>query len=109
MKFKISIFCLFLFVFAACSKNDKHTGTDKQKQAIHIQKALFTDPVKVKAVSSSTIIMDELIKYFDHAPAGSKVHFSIFGFSYPPLIDAIKRAQQRGVEINAMIDYSREE
>lgn len=109
MKFKISIFCLFLFVFTACGKKEKHDGPDTKKQEIYIQKALFTDPAKVKTISSSTVIMDELINYFDHSPAGSKIHFSIFGFSYQPLIDAIKRAQQRGVEINAMIDYSREE
>lgn len=108
MKSKLYLLGFLFFIAASCGKKTGH-GDPVVKKAVHIQKALFTDPAKVKTVSSSTVIMDELIKYFDHAPAGSKIHFSIFGFSYQPLIDAIKRAQQRGVEINAMIDYSREE
>ena len=109
------IFFLFL-IFGACSKSKEKAIVAKpvpeqpiEIREISFRKAVFTDPLKIKTVSSSTEIMDELIYCLDKAPKGSTVHLSIFLFNYDPLINAVKRAYLRGVIINAMIDYSREE
>lgn len=66
------------------------------------------DPVKVRERKSDTHIMDELIHYLDNTPEGAKVHVNIYLFNYQPLLNAVRKAEDRGVEIHALVDFSRD-
>lgn len=76
---------------------------------ININQAILLDPIKIVNNRSDFAIMDSLIRYFDYAPKNSEVYLSIFLFDYKPLVDAVKKAQDRGVELHLILDYSRSE
>lgn len=111
---KWTAFILFVVCFCfACKKSDKLGKEDVIDQVITpvtINKVLFTDPAKVKLrKENSTEIFDQLVKYFDAAAKGSTVYVNIYLFDYAPILDAIIRTHQRGVNVKVMVDQSRDE
>lgn len=119
MKIRYLLYSFLFILLASCGKQEKETpipgnGTDttaagEQKPEIQIEEALFLNPVKVRARISDTRIMDTLIHFLDCTPKGASVHINIYLFSYEPLLKAVKKAYQRGVVMNVMIDNSRSE
>lgn len=99
-----------LTLFIACSSDDhkKEEESNGNSEQLTIKRAIFTDPLKINNKESDTNIMASLIDYIDHTPENEVIHISIYLFSYQPLLNALKKANDRGVEIHALIDYSRE-
>jgi phosphatidylserine/phosphatidylglycerophosphate/cardiolipin synthase-like enzyme len=107
------VYCFVgLFIIASCKKNPNESS-NKLAQVIPLQApvpdAFFTDLSKVGNGLASPVIMDRLIAMLDAAPQGSSVSLCIFGFDHAGVIDALKRANDRGVILRLMIDMSREE
>lgn len=115
-KFEWLLAIILLTSVLSCGKKDN--GLDDSENVdmeqpdqldpgpLFIEKALFNDPAKVKARRKSTVIMDELIYYLDHTPGDADVYISIFKFYYAPLVNAVKAAAERGVNIKVQIDSS---
>lgn len=103
------LYCLAIFVFISCSSNDDAIDDDNSgnKEEITINKSIFIDPLKARDKKSDTKIINTLIDYLDNTPEGATVHISIYLFDYQPLLNAIRKAQDRGVEIQALVDQSR--
>lgn len=103
---------LFLFSFAACSKDntDDNGGDDRGNQyptmEVTIHQSLFMNLHDVRERNSDTRMMDSLIHYVDHVPKGESFHMSIYLFDYRPLVSAVVRAINRGVVANLLIDNS---
>ncbi|WP_266202345.1 phospholipase D-like domain-containing protein [Pontibacter kalidii] len=53
--------------------------------------------------------MDRLIALIDAGQKGSSIHISIYLFDYAELVDALDRADARGVKLHLILDLSREE
>ncbi|MBC5775540.1 hypothetical protein H8S95_15790 [Pontibacter sp. KCTC 32443] len=71
--------------------------------------AIFTDVNKIKQGSTSLTILDNLISLINATPENATIHLSIFLLDYPPLIQAIKAANERGVKLYVAMDMGREE
>lgn len=117
MKSRFLFYALFVFLFAACGK-DKAAGEGNgggdttilpPKQEIRISQSIFLDPVRINNKESDTRIMDTLVQYLKHTPKGADVHLNIFLFSYTPLLNAVKDAYNRGVNVYLAIDNGRDE
>lgn len=76
---------------------------------VDIHRVIFTDPAFVGSKSSDPQILEYIIDFLGYAPKGSKIHISIYLFSYKQLIEAIEEAYSRGVEVNLLIDNGRGE
>lgn len=81
------------------------TGTGN-KQGISIEKALFTNPRTIQSGGSDPDIINKLISYLNYTPKGARVYINIYLFNDEPLVNAVKRAYNRGVEMHVLIDYS---
>lgn len=112
MKKIVYCFVGLFFIIASCKKNPDDSA-NKLAQVIPLQSpvpdAFFTDLSKVGNGLASPVIMDRLIAMLDAAPQGSSVSLCIFEFDHAGVIDALKRANDRGVILRLMIDMSREE
>ena len=112
MKKIVYCFVGLFFIIASCKKNPDDSA-NKLAQVIPLQSpvpdAFFTDLSKVGNGLASPVIMDRLIAMLDAAPQGSSVSLCIFEFDHAGVIDALKRASDRGVILGLMIDMSREE
>lgn len=121
---KILYFLVTSLVFTSCVKEtlptkkdivlpstirDKGEDNNNQDKIISYNKAVFTDPAKIKAVQYSYQIMNELIFLLNNSPEGSTVYINIYLIDYNPLIVAISNAHRRGVNINMIVDRSRED
>ncbi|MGV3502099.1 MAG: phospholipase D-like domain-containing protein [Adhaeribacter sp.] len=71
--------------------------------------ALFTDPVKIGQGQASPVIMDQLVALIDATPERATIHLAIYLFSYQPVVEALKRANKREVQLNLLVDMSRED
>lgn len=112
MKKIVYCFVGLFFIIASCKKNPDDSA-NKLAQVIPLQSpvpdAFFTDLSKVGNGLASPVIMDRLIAMLDAAPQGSSVSLCIFEFDHAGVIDALRRANDRGVILRLMIDMSREE
>jgi hypothetical protein len=113
---KLLFFVLIVFYsgFYSCSSNKKRVEIVQEREEVLPLRSdelespyvLFTDPQKISVGSNSTIIMDRLVNFINAAPEGSTVHMSIFLFEYRPVINALKNAHSRNVDLHIMADAS---
>src|SRR5690625_852880 len=117
MKLKyLTLSLLFLITFA-CGENKKelsdndHSDTVQTRapnpNPVDIEYAIFTDPALTASKTSDTRIMDSLIQYLNYTPKGADVYISIYLFYYKPVVNAIKTASGKGVNVHVLIDESR--
>ncbi|MFB9863609.1 phospholipase D-like domain-containing protein [Rufibacter immobilis] len=111
----VSIFFLF-FILSACSKDEDPVKIDPPTKkdltttyTAPVNDLLFTNIDKVGGGAASPIIMDRLVSMINAAPQNSSLHLCIFGFTHAGVIQALKKASDRGVNLHLMIDMSREE
>src|SRR5699024_12341459 len=52
-------------------------------------------------------IMDSLIQDLNYTPKGADVYISIYLFYYKPVVNAVKTASGKGVNVHVLIDESR--
>ena len=74
---------------------------------ISFPEAVFTDVATIAKGGSSPTIMNKLIALVDNTPAGQSIHMSIYMITYQPLVDALKNAETRGVNLHIIVDMSR--
>ena len=74
---------------------------------ISFPEVLFTDMQTIAKGGSSNTIMNRLIALVDNTPAGQSIHISIYMINYQPLMDALKNAEARGVNLHIIVDMSR--
>jgi len=113
---KLLFFVLIAFYsgFYSCSSNDERVEIVQEREEVlplrteelESPYVLFTDPKKISVGSNSTIIMDRLVNFINAAPEGSTVHMSIFLFEYRPVVNALKNAHSRNVDLHIMADAS---
>lgn len=115
MKMRYLILGLALLAAGACSKKDPSSpdsgngGQTVNTNPVMVERSIFTDPALIHTKSSSTIIMDSLVKYLNYTPKGAEVYINVFLFSYPPVVNAVKAAYVRGVRMKVIIDSSRDD
>jgi phosphatidylserine/phosphatidylglycerophosphate/cardiolipin synthase-like enzyme len=110
--FKINPLLFFLLLIAgACQDKTEAPAKELQGTAIHapFPDAVFTDPLAVASNQASPIIMDRLVALIDATPQKATIHMSIYLFDYPAIVEALKRADKRGVGLYLMIDRSRQD
>ena len=105
-----------LFFVTACSDSEDSPVTPQPEVETEVvplkallPEAVFTDPAKVAAATNSTEILDRLIALIDASPERSSIHIAIYLFDYADLVDALDRADARGVKLHLMLDLSRED
>ena len=59
-------------------------------------------------VLTEAAIRDALLRMVDSAQPGDKLDLEVFYFSHRPLIEALIRAQQRGVQLRVLMDANRD-
>ncbi|MNK50595.1 hypothetical protein D3C87_694740 [compost metagenome] len=74
---------------------------------ISFPEVAFTDVQSIAKGSSSSVIMNRLIALVDNTPAGESIYISIYMINYQPLMDALKNAETRGVNLHIIVDMSR--
>lgn len=114
MRLKYVVFSCMVLMAAACSKKQgaaPDSGNDgpPNTSPVSVHECVFTDPTLISTKSSSTIIMDSLVKYLNYTPKGAVVHINVFLFSYPPVVSAVRAAYVRGVQLKVIIDSSRDD
>lgn len=72
-----------------------------------ITETYFTDQKAVAKSEASEVIMDKLISYINNTPAGENIHVSIYMISHQGVMDALKAAEKRGVNLHIIVDMSR--
>ncbi|SOD13818.1 phospholipase D-like domain-containing protein [Pedobacter xixiisoli] len=83
-------------------------GTKGSAQVnISFPEVAFTDVKSIAKGSSSSVIMNRLIALVDNTPAGESIYISIYMINYQPLMDALKNAETRGVNLHIIVDMSR--
>lgn len=113
---RLLFFYAFILLIAACgsAKDDPETPQPEEPAAAKpvtasFPEVLFTDPDQLARGASSTQILDRLIALIDASPKGATVHLSIYLFDYAQLVEALDRADARGVKLHLMLDLSRDE
>lgn len=115
--------CISILLITSCAKDLKtivepevpdteEPEKEKPKEPkplIQLHQALFTAPEDIFAGKHSYTIINELVKYLDAAIKGSSVKANIYLLDSNPIIQAFLRAHSRGVNIEVMIDNSRED
>lgn len=104
---RLSLIVLFC---GACSSNDDTHDThdaDGAEEELNLNQALFLDPLKIRDKKSDTKIMDSIVHYLDNTPKGAEVRVSIYHLSYQPMLQALKKASERGVEVHVLVDHNR--
>ncbi|QEK52289.1 T9SS type A sorting domain-containing protein [Pedobacter aquae] len=79
----------------------------KAQVNITFPEVLFTDASLIAREGTSTVILDRLIALIDNTPAGENIRISIYLINYQPVMDALKNAETRGVNIKMLVDMSR--
>ncbi|WP_304064097.1 phospholipase D-like domain-containing protein [Pedobacter glucosidilyticus] len=79
----------------------------KAQVNITFPEVLFTNASTIAREGTSTVILDRLISLVDNTPAGEQIRISIYLINYQPLMDALKNAETRGVNIKILVDMSR--
>ena len=116
-------FCISILLITSCTKGPKSVeepevpdteepGKEKPEESkplIQLHQALFTAPDDILAGKHSYTIINELVKYLDAAPKGSSVKANIYLLDSNPIIQAFLSANSRGVNIEVMVDNSRED
>ncbi|WP_041536918.1 phospholipase D-like domain-containing protein [Pseudopedobacter saltans] len=72
-----------------------------------IQQAYFTDQKKIAKGEASEVIINKLIYNINQTPAGEDIHMSIYMISHQGVLNALKVAEQRGVNLHMIVDMSR--
>jgi len=104
------LFLVLISLFISCSSSDDNNSEKPEvpEKEINFTRALFTDPVKTRNSQSDTKLMDQLIDLVKNTPESEKIYLNIYLLDYQPLLNEIRKAYDRGVEIHAVIDNSRE-
>ena len=95
-------------VSAPDSKDTSGVVEDQPDNALGIPGAYFSDASKVRRLASATEIMDKLIACIDATPKGAVIHVNVYEFDYTPVMLALQRAYERGVQLQLMVDSSNE-
>lgn len=90
----------------ATPKTETNPPLEKEK-AITIPGAYFNDPIEIKNNGVSYKIIDNLISCINATPKEGIIHMNVYEFEYSPVAEALKKAAQRGVHLNIMIDSSK--
>ncbi|MGV3640931.1 MAG: phospholipase D-like domain-containing protein [Adhaeribacter sp.] len=109
---KFLLFLLLLASLAGCQKSQPAPAapvSTVKPITLALPAAVFTDPVKVGQGLASPVIMDQLVALIDATPEKASIHLAIYIFSYPAVVEALKRANKREVQLNLMLDLSRED
>lgn len=101
---KVYFAFLLLVLFSSCKKSIQ--DIENTKVQLNFPAAYFTDLSLVGKGNASLVIMDKLIEMIDATPKDADINLAIFGFSHKGVIDALKRASNRGVKLHLLIDYS---
>lgn len=106
-KINYVLFSLFL-LFAGCSKsgNKNDNGAGTTSVSLSLPGVYFTELAKVSSGQASPVIMDKLTSMINATPAGATIYLSIYGFDHSGVIQALKKASDRGVVLHIMIDMS---
>ncbi|WMI68152.1 phosphatidylserine/phosphatidylglycerophosphate/cardiolipin synthase family protein [Mangrovimonas sp. YM274] len=103
---------LVVFVLTSCSKDEQEVNHFEVETEVNLDitfpEVLFTDVAQIAQRNSSKVILNRLIQLVDAAPQNSTIHISISAFQYTPLINALLRADNKGVAVSIIIDYSLE-
>lgn len=104
----------------ACGKKDEEIGRTEEEEkspekqeesestSFTLPMAIFTEPEKLSEGKASTAIMDKLVECVDAAVKNSVIHVSIYLFNYMPLRAALANAHNRNIQVNVIVDHSKE-
>lgn len=107
---KIFTFLLLLCWLAGCQKSQPALPVAAARPiSLALPAAVFTDPVQVSQGQASPAIMDQLVALIDATPEKATIHLAIYLFSHPAVVEALKRANKREVQLNLMLDMSRDD
>jgi phosphatidylserine/phosphatidylglycerophosphate/cardiolipin synthase-like enzyme len=85
------------------------SGTPKYLGNItsEISEAYFTETKAIAKGETSNVIMDKLVSMIDNTPASESIHISIYMINQQSVMDALKAAEDRGVNLHLIVDMSR--
>lgn len=118
MKNLRNLFLILLLTIYACSSSSsenekelppegsKTLETPLTKSASQIPVALFTEIKQIERGAESAIITQKLIDYINAVPEDASIYISIYFFEYTPIIQSLKKAYDRNVKLNIMMDMS---
>ncbi|WP_299568147.1 phospholipase D-like domain-containing protein [uncultured Pedobacter sp.] len=85
------------------------TGTALSLSTItsEVSEAYFTETQAIAKGETSNVIIDKLVSMINNTPAGESIHVSIYMINHQSVMDALKAAETRGVNLHLIIDMSR--
>ena len=72
-----------------------------------ISQAYFTEIKAIAKGESSNVIIDKLISMINNTPSGESIHVAIYMINHQGIMDALKTAEDRGVNLHLIADMSR--
>jgi phosphatidylserine/phosphatidylglycerophosphate/cardiolipin synthase-like enzyme len=107
---KTKILVTFLFIqllLVTCKEEASLLSVQLSKFTEENPIALFTDPSKIAAGKSDQTIINSIVHLINDTVSGGSIHISIYQFNHPDIIRALIRANNRNVEVNILLDWSR--
>ncbi|GAB1464437.1 hypothetical protein MASR2M52_25490 [Pedobacter sp.] len=85
------------------------TGTALSLSTItsEVSEAYFTETQAIAKGETSNVIIDKLVSMINNTPVGESIHVSIYMINHQSVMDALKAAETRGVNLHLIIDMSR--
>lgn len=85
------------------------SGTPYDLSAVtsNINEAYFTDTKAIEIGKPSEVIIDKLISLIENTPTGENIHLSIYLINHQRVMDALKAAEVRAVNLHLIVDMSR--
>lgn len=112
-------FCIFLLLFFACNKSSENkpqdTGNSVDSSSVSsltpiqitLPEAVFTNPAMVAQGKHSKAIIGRLEGLINATPKDASIYMSVYLFKDEfGLISAIRKANERGVNLHIMLDRS---
>lgn len=112
-------FCIFLLLFFACNKSSENKPQDTGNSVdsslvssltpiqITLPEAVFTNPAMVAQGKHSKAIIGRLEGLINATPKDASIYMSVYLFKDEfGLISAIRKANERGVNLHIMLDRS---
>ncbi|WP_282038402.1 phospholipase D-like domain-containing protein [Saccharicrinis aurantiacus] len=105
----IGFTCFISLFFSSCEKEVSIELEYETPINITVPKAIFNNPNTIANQEKDRVIFNTIIDLINAVPTGEEIYFSVYLIDTHEIADALIDADERGVKVNLMIDFSVDE